>query len=191
MRAAAIVARSPAGPLARPTIRIAPPPTATPTDTWVEWTGAAWTSLSVPSVSTLPGPSAGSLGLSLLLGEYENVCQAPRVALSPALFFTLRAPVGEALVRTYSIVNDTVLGGSGPAPQATVQAITMTNTDCGLNNVDQASGGTITVTKYENGFVEGSFDTTFAKGGPAHGTFRIAVCGPSSGTDDGTAKCLL
>ncbi len=134
----------------------------------------------------------GNAGMSLLIGQYPAMCSAPRVPLSPTLFFYLRSDQSEVVPGTYPLVDDFVLGGRGPAPQATLNVITMSSRDCGIDTLDQSTSGTITITKSGAGIIEGMFDAVLSRNGAIRGNFRITPCTPwDPRADNGTAMCVL
>ena len=136
------------------------------------------------------GPGNG--GASMVMGEYASMCSTPRPNLSPAFYFYLRAAGADVVPGTYPLVDDVVLGGSGPAPQATLTIVRLSSADCAIDNVDQATTGTVVITNVSGGILEGTFDATLGKNGHAKGSFRIVPCAPSVPSDqDPTVTCVL
>ncbi|HSO32064.1 MAG TPA: hypothetical protein VLT33_06100, partial [Labilithrix sp.] len=118
--------------------------------------------------------------LDIAFADVDDVCRTARTdKLSRVLHLTLRAE-GAITAGTFAIVNDTVLGGSGPAPQATavVWSIYDVGSDvCSLSNDDQGISGSITLTSVGAGAIEGTLDLALAKGGvQVQGAFGASLC---------------
>lgn len=116
--------------------------------------------------------------LDIVIGDADDVCGSPRAAMSHVLHLTLRSR-GAMQPGTFGIVDDTVMGGSGLAPQATVVhwLIHDVGSDrCSLSNDDGGSGGTITLTRVSDDVVEGRVALTMREGDAIEGSFRATLC---------------
>lgn len=131
-----------------------------------------------------PGP-----GVSFAIGEYASMCGSARPNLGRVLHFYLRGE-GTSTLPTgrITIVSDSVLGGSGPAPQGTVMAARLSGSDCGFASVDDQATGTVEITRSDALGVAGTFELTFAKSGAVRGTFDAPYC---AGGGDRTIACVL
>jgi hypothetical protein len=131
-----------------------------------------------------PGP-----GISFAIGEYASMCRSARPNLGRVLHFYLRGE-GTSTLPTgrITIVSDSVLGGSGAAPQGTVMAARLSGNDCGFASVDDEATGTVDITRSDTLGVAGTFDLTFAKSGAVRGTFDAPYC---AGGADTTIACVL
>ena len=130
--------------------------------------------------------------LDIVIGAADDVCHAARTErFTKSLHLTLHAK-GAMAPGTFPVVDDTVMGGSGPAPQATVFVWNVYDVGpdrCALSGGDEAvTGGTITIASVGESIVEGTLAITLRKGGPVSGAFQASAC---ARPDDGTHACAL
>ena len=125
--------------------------------------------------------------LDIVIADAPDLCGTPRGApFAKVLHLTLRAP-GPMTTGAFPVAaNDTVMGGSGPAPEATVVVWTVYDVGgdlCSLSNgpEDQTTtGGTITLTRVSDDVVEGSLALTAkSPASPIVGSFRATSCSPA------------
>jgi hypothetical protein len=118
--------------------------------------------------------------LDIVLGDAVEVCRSARTEqFTNVLHLTLRSS-GAMKPGTFPIVLDTVMGGSGDAPQATVvlwKVYDVGEDLCAVSNDDQGRSGTITITQVTDAVVEGSMLLTREKAGSKiEGSFRAIAC---------------
>jgi len=124
--------------------------------------------------------TSGEYLLDIVLGDVADVCHTSRTnRFTKVLHLTLRSANAPS-PGTFAIVRDTVMGGSGPAPQGTgvLWSISDVGPDlCSLDNQDQGSAGAVTLTKVTSDAIEGAVDITLANAAAkAQGTFVATSC---------------
>lgn len=137
-------------------------------------------------------------GLSFGIGEYASMCTAAAPKLARMLAFYLRGTgtsetTGLSIsAGTYTIVKDTVRGGTGAPPEGTVYAVRLDG-ECGFA-LDDTATGTASLSKVDTTEIEGTFDLTLTTSGHVTGSFVVPICkGLPRGGDrpDTTAWCSL
>lgn len=118
--------------------------------------------------------------LDIAFADVDDVCRTSRTeAFTDVLHVTLRSP-GAPAPGAFAIVPDTVMGGSGPAPQGTavLWSVYDVGSDlCSLSNKNAAASGTVTLTKVTADTLEGTVDSTLQTGSAkVQGTFEATRC---------------
>jgi len=124
---------------------------------------------------------SGETIIDIALGDADDLCHAARTEkLTDVLHLTLRAD-GALEPGAFPIVLDSVMGGSGKAPEST--GVTWSVSDiggdkCVLSLANQAAtGGTITITAADESALEGTISITLeASGSKIQGSFRATPC---------------
>ncbi|MDB4995793.1 MAG: hypothetical protein JWM74_3225 [Myxococcaceae bacterium] len=122
--------------------------------------------------------------LDIVIADTPDLCGTPRGApFAKVLHLTLRAQ-GPMTTGAFPVAaHETVMGGSGPAPEATVVVWTVYDVGgdlCSLSNGNEdqtTTGGTITLTRVSDDVVEGSLALTAkSPATPIAGSFRATSC---------------
>jgi hypothetical protein len=119
--------------------------------------------------------------LDIIIGDAGEVCHTPRTEqFTKSLHLTLHAK-GPMAPGTFPVVDDTIMGGSGPPPQATAIVWDLYDVAgiylCSVSNSDYGvTGGSITITKVSDTVVEGTLSMTLQKGGAVSGAFKANAC---------------
>jgi hypothetical protein len=139
------------------------------------------------------GPPNLWAGVTFIIAQYADACDAPRDVSLPVLEFTLRSADQELGPGAFPIVDSWVMGGEGPPPEGTVNLFGLYADSCVVSNLDQATAGTVTLTSVAPGRIQGNFDITLAASGAFSGTFALDECPPPEGSldTDPTLRCLL
>lgn len=119
--------------------------------------------------------------LDIVFADSLALCSSPRTASStPVFHVTLRAAANTTFPGTYSIVHDSVMGGSGAAPSGTAVMWSVydgASDACSLTNTDELAG-TVTITEASATRVTGTLSLTSAtqNTGSIQGTFSAQAC---------------
>ncbi len=122
--------------------------------------------------------------LDIVIADTPDLCGTPRgSAFAKVLHLTLRAQ-GPMTTGAFPVAaHEPIMGGSGPAPQATVVVWTVYDVGgdlCSLSNGNEdqtTTGGTITLTRVTDDMVEGSLALTAkSPATPIAGSFRATSC---------------
>jgi hypothetical protein len=118
--------------------------------------------------------------VDILFADADEACATSRAdRFTKVLHVTVRLPATDTS-GSIPVVLDTVMGGHGPAPQATavLWSIYDVGADlCSLSNEDQGASGTITLTKISADAVEGTVDLGLDRTpGKVQGVFAATLC---------------
>jgi hypothetical protein len=132
-------------------------------------------------------------GVSIVITQYAGACTSARDTSAPVLSLYLRSADTELSPGTFPIVDSSIAGGGGPPPQATANLFGLHPIDCGVNSLDHAATGVVTITAVDAAHVEVTFDLTMTVGGSYKGSLSLPDCQgvvPLDATDP-TVRCVL
>lgn len=126
--------------------------------------------------------TTGESLVEIILSDEADPCTTLRTRpFTKVVQLTLRLP-SPTTTGAVPVVRDTVLGGSGPAPQATATLWTIHDVGptldvCSLSNEDQGVSGVVSITGITGDVVEGTLDVELGNASThAVGTFRAVAC---------------